>query len=133
MGVLGVLWHLVILDPFYAGEFPFIQDVVRYDVIALAYLALGFLMAIVYPKGYTGGPPTAEGFRFGIIVGLMCALPAGMVMYAVTGAVSGALVLAEAAWHMVEQGAGGMVIAMLSGIAGEPGEERPDLGDDSLR
>ena len=133
MLVLAILWHIIIMDPFYAGELSFLQEVVSYDVIALAYLVLGALMAIVYPKGYTGGPPAAEGFRFGLVMGLICALPAGMVVAALTGTVSGAVVLVEAAWHMVEQGIGGMVVGMVFGYRGERPPDEDELIEDALR
>lgn len=132
MLLLAGLWHTAIMGPYYAREMPVMQEVVRYDVIGLSYLVLGVLMAIVYPKGYTGGPPAAEGFRFGLVMGLIYSLPHSMVLFAVTGSLSGVLVLTDAAWHMVEQGVGGMVIALVCGPMGRRRLDPEDLDDDAL-
>jgi len=133
MLLLSGLWHIVIMGPYYGREMPQVLEVVRYDIIALSYLVLGVLMATVYPKGYTGGPPAAEGFRFGLVMGLIYSLPHSMVLFAVTESMSGALVLTDAAWHMVEQGVGGMVIALVCGSACGGRSDTPDMNDDTLR
>ena len=115
MGVLAGGWHLVLMGTYYREEVAGLREVFRLDVLVLAYLALAALMAVIYPKGYAGGAPLAEGFRFGVVMGLVAALPHSMVLFAVSDAFSGSAVLAEAAWHMVEQGVGGAAIGLVYG------------------
>lgn len=44
----------------------------------IAVLAMVIIMAYLYPKGYEGGSPVAEGLRFGILLGLFAAIPSGI-------------------------------------------------------
>ncbi|MFH1569494.1 MAG: hypothetical protein ABIL09_15970 [Gemmatimonadota bacterium] len=117
MGVLAGGWHLVLMGAYYREEVAGLRQVFRLDVLALAYLVLAALMAVIYPKGYAGGAPLVEGFRFGVVMGLIAALPHSMVLFAVSDAISGSAVLGDAAWHMVEQGAGGAAIGLVYGRA----------------
>ena len=59
--------------------------------VALGFLVLALLMALVYPKGYKGGSPKLEGLRFGVIVGLIAESPTQLVSYGVRD--TGTLVL----------------------------------------
>jgi hypothetical protein len=43
-------------------------------------LAMALIMAYIYPKGYEGGAPVAEGFRFGVFLGLFSGIPFGVFM-----------------------------------------------------
>lgn len=60
------------------------------------------LVAVIYPVGYEGGVPWREGLRFGLLMGVLFTLPGG-------------LVIVDAAWHRVEQGAGGIGVALVHG------------------
>jgi hypothetical protein len=51
-------------------------------MLALAYLVFGWLMAFIYPYGYSGGSPVGEGFRFGLVVWGLLGLGAGLGMQA---------------------------------------------------
>ena len=59
------------------------------------------LMAYLYPKGYSEGSPVGEGLKFGILIGLIWILPLGLIL--------------DAVWHLVEEGAGGIVIGLVYG------------------
>jgi len=48
--------------------------------IVVVNLLMALIMAYIYPKGYEGGSPTAEGLRFGILLGLFVAIPFGLFM-----------------------------------------------------
>jgi len=132
MLLLAAVWHIALMGRYYAAGVSQVQEVVRYDVIALAYLVLGALMAIIYPKGYAGGSPASEGFRFGVLIGLVYAMPHAMVAVAATGSASGSLVLVDAAWHMVEQGVGGAVIALVYGRLGGAPLQPADVDEDTV-
>ena len=119
---LAAMWHRVLMADYYALHTSVARLEPLTGYIALAYLTLSVLMTLIYPKGYSGGSRWSEGLRFGLIIGLMYALPRGIVMYSVEGTHTGTLVLVDSAWHMVEQGAGGVVIALIHGWgAGGPG------------
>ena len=81
--------------------------------IILGYLILGVLMSYVYPKGYKGGGAIAEGLRFGAVIGLLWVLPHAVILHGVYFGAMGTLILVDAAWHMVEQGLGGIAIALI--------------------
>ena len=81
-------------------------------IIFLAYLILGLLMAYIYPLGYKEGKPVMEGLRFGIIIGILWVFPHELAMAGAHGE-SLSYVFKNAAWHMLEQGAGGIVIAQI--------------------
>jgi len=113
--LLGVLWHLFLLADFYEAQH---QGLTREEpnmaVIIVGHLILGFLMALVYPIGYKGGPPVKEGFRFGALIGLIWILPLSVILHGVwnlplTG------VIVDSAWHVVEEGIAGIGIALVYG------------------
>ena len=114
MFLLGGLWHAVLLKDFYAAQFG---ATVRSEPVVLfsflGYLSLGILMSFVFPAGYKGGSTVKEGFRFGLLMGLMSHLPFSLVFYANTTSYTLNHVLLDGAWHVVEQGIGGIVIAAI--------------------
>ena len=71
-------------------------------------------MAYVYPLGYKGKKPVWEGLRFGMIMGVLWVFPHELAMAGAHGD-SLAYVFKNAAWHLVEQGVGGIVIGLVYG------------------
>lgn len=45
-------------------------------LVAVALMAI--IMAYLYPRGYEGGAPAAEGIRFGLLIGLFAGVPYGV-------------------------------------------------------
>ncbi len=118
MWLLGGLWHMMIMDTFYSGNSASVrleEPLMRW--IILGYVILGLLMAYIYPKGFSGGGAVSEGLRFGAIVGLLWVLPHAVILHGVYYGATGRLILIDAAWHMVEQGIGGIVIALIYGLS----------------
>jgi hypothetical protein len=109
MWLLAGLWHEIIMAGFYSTERHATHE--GTGIIFLAYLILGLLMAYIYPLGYKGGKPLPEGLRFGIIMGLIWVFPHELAMAGAHGE-SLSYVFKNAAWHLLEQGAGGIVIAL---------------------
>ena len=105
MMFLSGLWHGLAMRDFYATHSPTLREVPLLRIIGLGYLFLGVLMAVIYPKGYEGGSPWLEGVRFGMFMGLLFTLPRGLVLYGSEGCHTGLVVVVDAAWHLVEQGA----------------------------
>lgn len=115
MMLLSGLWHGIVMRSFYETHLPLMRDAPLLRIVALGYFVLAALMAVVYPKGYEGGTPWVEGLRFGMYMGILFTLPRALVLYGVEGSQTGMSVAVDAAWHMVEQGAGGVLIALIHG------------------
>lgn len=79
-------------------------------------LPISLIMAYMYPKGYEGGNPAVEGFRFGALIGLVMVLPLNILMGSMFGAKMGAA-LVDIPWHVIEEGMVGVAIAMVYGGA----------------
>lgn len=115
---IGGLLHMVIFKDWFASH-PGAMNVARKDVsihyiwIAIAILAL--IMSYMYPKGYEGGSKVLEGLKFGLIISILWSLPVSMIVYATTLAVSKSFILMNVILHALEQGLGGIVIALIYG------------------
>ena len=115
MMLLSSLWHGLLMSDFYDAHSPTVRQVPLMRIIGLGYFLLATLMAVIYPKGYEGGSSWLEGARFGAYMGLLFVLPRGLVLYGAEGCHTGLLVVVDAAWHVVEQGVGGVVIGLVHG------------------
>ena len=114
MWAVAGIWHNLVMANLY-------QSVQKHDSIGLfliAYLILGLLMGYMYPFGYKRGKPIWEGLRFGIVVGILWVFPHGLVMAGAHGD-SMIYLFKNAAWHMIEQGIGGIIIGLVYGKIGE--------------
>jgi len=109
MFILGGLWNRVILKSFYMEQHTSSLAEPNILFIILGFLILAVLMAYMYPLGYKGGSALKEGLRFGVVIGLLWYLPFNVIMIGVVGK-SGALVVVDGLWRLVEQGVGGIVI-----------------------
>lgn len=115
MFALSGLWYLVIMKGFYSEQFADVQRPEFNMVwITAGYLVAAILMAYVYPKGYKGGPPMNEGMKFGLIIGLLMALPISLVHLGVHNVpLTGSLV--DTLYQVVEKIAGGITIGLVYG------------------
>lgn len=108
-GVAGV-WHEVAAASFFAERLGGEHQGV--GMILVAYLILALLMAYLFPRVASTGKPLVEGIKFGALIGLLWVLPHGLV----TAAAHGEPLMYEfqnAAWHLIEQGIGGITIAFI--------------------
>lgn len=112
MWILAGVWHEFVMAAFYEAEAGATHE--GTGVILLAYIILGFLMAYIYPMGYKGGKPVIEGLRFGILIGILWVFPHDLSMAGAHGE-SLSYVFQNAAWHVVEQAAGGIIIGLIYG------------------
>ncbi len=115
--LLSGLWHIVLLGDFYkANDVALARAEPNMLFVILGQLILTFLMAVVYPMGYKGGSPVKEGFRFGAIIGLIWLLPWSVMMHGLWNyPLAGVIV--DSAWHVVEEGVGGIVIGLVYGTS----------------
>jgi hypothetical protein len=115
MLALGWLWHHSFMAVYYEEHTALPRQVPLTRIIILGYVLLALLMTYLYPKGYSGGNPLPEGLRFGVLMGVLFTLPHGLILYATEGGHTGTIVIVDASWHIVEQGLGGIVIALMHG------------------
>jgi hypothetical protein len=80
----------------------------------IATVTLALIMAYIYPKGYEGGSPVSEGFRFGILMGLFFGIPYA-VMFNSMFPISFGAVLVLALFYALEITAGGLAISLVYG------------------
>ena len=118
MWLLGGAWHMWIMGGYYADNS--VAEALaepRMQFIILGYVILALLMSYIYPKGYSGGGFVSEGLRFGALMGLVWVLPHAVILHGVEYGATGKLILVDAVWHLVEQGIGGIVMALIYGSA----------------
>lgn len=79
--------------------------------LLLAYLLLAGFMTFLFSQSFTERPSVAEGFQFGGLFGVIATLPLYLILYAIWDfSLKAAFV--DTAWHLVEQGIGGVVLAL---------------------
>ncbi len=115
MLLLNGLWHMVLMSDYYRTNFA---DVERAEPIiiwiVIAALVGSFLLAYIYPFGYKGGSPIKEGMRFGLLMGLVMAVPSMLSLYGVyTIPLTGTLI--EIIFQIVLVTIGGIVIGFVYG------------------
>lgn len=110
MWALAGLWHKIVAVAFYTQETHASHEGV--GIILTAYLILALLMAYLFPVSKLGTQPIATGLVFGSIIGLLWVFPHELAMAGAHGKPLG-YVFKNAGWHIVEQGIGGLVIALV--------------------
>jgi hypothetical protein len=115
MFALSGLWYMVLMSKFYrAQDQGIMREQFNFLFLVLGYIVLAFLMSLIYPIGYKGGSLVKEGLRFGVLIGLVVWLTANLTLHGVlNNTLASALV--DSVWHIVEQGIGGIVIALVYG------------------
>lgn len=103
------LWHNLIMANFYEGIHAGHEGI---GILFLAYLILAFFMTYIYQRFPDSNSALKKGFIVGILVGVLWVFPHGLAMAGAHGA-SIMYVIKNSAWHLVEQGIGGIVIGMI--------------------
>jgi hypothetical protein len=80
----------------------------------VAIVAISLIMAYVYPKGYEGGSPLAEGLRFGILMGLFYGIPFTF-FFGTMFPISFGAILVMALVTTLEVAVGGVLIGLVYG------------------
>jgi len=117
MFLLAGMWNTVIVRNFIETQIDpsQLRSVPVLYLVILGYLVLGFLMAIIYPRFAKGGKSViGQGLMFGIIAGALWMLPYSLVLNGIYNFPFVAIGY-DAIWVIVEQGIGGIVIAMVYG------------------
>lgn len=119
MFAFSTLWYTVIMKGFYADNFADIQRAEFNMVwIIVGYVFYALLLAYIYPKGYQGGGPMNEGLKFGVLMGLLIAVPMGFVNQGVWKiTLNGTIV--EMIYQIVEKSIAGLTIGLIYGKGGK--------------
>ncbi len=112
MWIVAGLWHNLIMAKLYKDVHATHDGI---GLLLIAYFILALLMAYMCPLGYKGNGPLKEGLKFGALIGLLWVFPHGIAMVAAHGDTTIAYVIKNSLWHMVEQGIGGVIIALIYG------------------
>jgi len=109
MWIIGGLWHNLIL--------PSVNDNIEahhdgLGITLIAYFILSFLMAYIYFLIYNGNFSVINGLKLGILIGILWVFPHGLTM-AGTHNTSIIYEIKNTAYHMFEQGIGGIVIGLV--------------------
>ena len=110
MWLLAGLWHKIVAVAFYSAETEATHE--GTGIIFVAYLVLALLMTYLFSYYTKGEQPVVEGLKFGVILGLLWVFPHELAMAGAHGE-SLPYVFKNAIWHMVEQGLGGIIIALV--------------------
>jgi hypothetical protein len=109
MWIVAGIWHNLIMANFYKDVQATHEGL---GLLLVAYFILASFMAYLYPLIYKGKKPIIEGLKFGMIIGLLWVFPHGLAMAGAHGD-SIVYVIKNSVWHMVEQGIGGIIIALV--------------------
>lgn len=112
MFTLGGLWNALILEDFYLSNSPTILRPAadfNLGVIAMGYLVLTVIMAFIVQVNMEENPKFVGGFLFGSTFGLAATLPLYLILYG-RWDFSLNYALVDTAWHVVEQGIGGLAM-----------------------
>lgn len=109
MWIVAGVWHDLIMASLYENTHASHQGL---GLLLIAYFVLATLMVALYPAFRWSSRRVVNGLLFGAVVGLLWVLPHGLAMAGAHGS-SLVYVLKNSAWHMVEQGIGGLVLALL--------------------
>jgi hypothetical protein len=90
------------------------RDEPRVAFHLLAVLVTAVLMAYIFPIGYRGGKPWAEGLRFGMLMGVLASLPMNLRVYALTDTALPGL-LSAVLWTVITWGISGGLIGAVFG------------------
>ena len=114
--VIDYLWFGLIFKDWFAAHMPPQGDPADMHIAThlVGEICLAALLAYIYPLGYKGGSPVSQGIMFGILMGLVYALPGSIHMSA---GMEGAMPVAcfFIAHGLIAGILGGLAVAMVYG------------------
>lgn len=111
MWIIAGLWHNLILPRFDNNVEAHHDGLI---LMLVAYFILSFLMSYLYVISNRGGNPVIDGLTIGVIVGILWVFPHGL---ALAGAQNTSIIyeIKNSLYHIIEQGIGGIIIAIIYG------------------
>lgn len=111
---LAYVFHGMVMHSFYQEKYQHEVIFTHSHFILLGYGLLCALMSFIYPYLYRGGIPLVEGIKFGVMIGFLWRGLYLLVEYGY-GIIDSDLVITDGAWHILEQGVTGIIIALVYG------------------
>lgn len=111
MWIVAGLWHNLVL-PMFDNSIEAHHE--GLGMMLIAYFVLSSLMTYLYVVARKGERPILDGVKIGIVVGVLWVFPHGLTMAAAHNT-SILYEVQNAGWHVIEQGTGGVVIALILG------------------
>jgi hypothetical protein len=111
MWIIAGLWHNLVLPFFNESVHPHQGNL---PIMLFGYFTLAFIMVYIYMHSFKKGKRLVAGLKLGVIVGVLWVFPHGLVMAGVHET-SIIYEIKNAIWHMIEQGIGGIIIALIIG------------------
>lgn len=115
MFTLGGLWNAALAKDFIARHAPAVarpEAEVKLGFIAVGYVVTTAFMAFLFRQSFKEQVGLVAGFQFGALFGLIMTLPVYLLLYGGWDVHPG-LLLADTAWHGLEQGLGGVVMTLI--------------------
>lgn len=110
MWIISGLWHNLILPSLYTSTQATHEGIF---VMLVAYIILAGFMTYLLPVIFKDGNLVVRGLKLGIFIGALWILPYTLTMAGAHGT-SLIYVFKNTIWHMVEQGLGGIFIALIA-------------------
>lgn len=110
----GGLWNAVLMSGFYASHAPGNArppEAQSFLFLICGYLVLGAFMTFLFSQSFSTRPSVLEGLQFGALFGLIASLPLYLILHAIWD-FQLSWVLVDSAWHMAEEGIGGITLAL---------------------
>jgi hypothetical protein len=82
-------------------------------ILFLSVFVLATLMALVYARVPPSGSVLRDGLWLGILFALAWTVPGGLSRFGALQGVELGKVFADAAWHLIEEGIGGIVLVLV--------------------
>jgi hypothetical protein len=119
MYLVDFLWYVFVTGEGMNADTP--QP--HHLAMILGYLIFAALFSTIYAKGVERGSPTQQGLRFGVMIGLLVALPYALLMYGISPTAPEydlwsdlGEVLRDGAYEVVKVVILGVIVAHLSGV-----------------
>ena len=109
MWITAGLWHNLILPNVNKNIQPHHEGL---SMMLVAYFILALLMTYIYSLLIKNNKSIIDGLKFGMIIGVLWVFPHGLAM---AGAHESSIIyeIKNTIWHMIEQGIGGIIIALI--------------------
>lgn len=107
MWLAGGVWHEILAAHFYSPGTE--QEHQGIWLILVAYIVLGALMLVLHQKLYAKRATLSQSLLFGALIGVLWVFPHSLSLAASHGDPL-PYVFQNAAWHIVEQGIGALVL-----------------------
>jgi hypothetical protein len=108
MWIVSGFWHNLILPGLYEDTHATHEGIF---LLLISYLILAGCMVYLYPLLFNGDTPIMRGLKLGVLIGVLWIFPYTLAMAGAHGT-SIIYVFKNTVWHMVEQGIGGIIIAL---------------------